>query len=259
MKKSTISAVIITKDEELNIENCLKAVERADEIIIVDSNSRDRTVEIARKYTAKIYEIEWRGFAAQKDYGFQKANSDWILSIDADEIVSGELWQEITQAVSADDYNGYYIPRLTKFLDKWIKYCGWYPGYVLRLLRKGSGRIVLKQVHEYIEVNGKVGYLKNPLMHISYRTIKEYLDRLNLYTDLSVKDIDEKNKLSKNIQKVSKKNLLLRPLKIFWKMFFKQKGFKDGMHGFILCVFSAFSEFITFVKYRENYLLKKEN
>jgi len=160
---SRLSVVILTHNEEKNIEECLHSVEWADEIVLVDTHSQDRTVEIARKWTQKIYEKKWEGFGPLKNFGIEKATGDWILSLDADERVSDELKMEIQKVVFQDQNNSiqaYSFPRLAYFLGRPIRTGGWYPGYVLRLFRRGKATFNHSLVHESLEVKGGVGSLQ---------------------------------------------------------------------------------------------------
>ena len=174
------------------------------------------------------------------------------MSIDADERVSEELQKEIKETLKDNkEYNGFYFPYNTYFLDKWIKHCGYYPDYHLRLFRKDKGKMEKTEIHESISVTGKIGYLKNPIIHYSYRSISQYLEKFNQYTTLAAQEI-------KNIK--TRKQLVwlmfIKPLKTFKKMYIKQKGYKDGIEGFILSISFSFYYFFIYAKYWE--LLKKD-
>ena len=149
-----LSVVIITLNEEAKIKDCLESVAWADEIVLVDSFSKDNTVEIARNYTDKIYQREFAGFGDQKNFALSKASGDWILAIDADERVTSELQEEIKRTLSNPGANGYYMRVKSYFADKWIKHCGWWPDYHLRLFRRDYGRFSDRLVHEGIQVDG---------------------------------------------------------------------------------------------------------
>ena len=162
-----ICGLVICKNEEKNIEACLKSILWCDEIVVADSFSSDNTLNIAKRYTDKIYQNEWKGFAAQRKFALSKAGSEWILSLDADERCTPELESEIRSVLSADNVSeeGFEIPRKSFFLGKWIKHCGWYPDHQLRLFRKDSGYVKERLVHEGYEVNGKIGKLRNDILH----------------------------------------------------------------------------------------------
>jgi glycosyltransferase involved in cell wall biosynthesis len=237
-----ISAIVITRNEEANIEECLKSVAWVDEIVVVDAMSTDRTCEIASGFTERVIRRSWEGFAAARRHAIQAAQSDWILSIDADERVTPELRAEIESRLIGPEHDGYRIPRRAYFLGRWIKHCGWYPGYVIRLFKKDRARVTEKLVHEGIRVEGNVGTLENHLLHYTYRTVEAYFDRFNRYTSLAARESHLKGK------KACVADILLRPVAQFFKMYFIKLGMLDGIQGFILCVFSAYYVFTKYVK-----------
>ena len=155
-----VSVVIVTKNEEINIEDALRSVADAQDIIVVDSFSTDRTVEICRTYTDKVFQHEWEGFAKQKQRAVDYAEGPWVLILDADERVTPELKSELVDAISGSDCSGFYMPRENYFIGKRIRYSGWWPDYTLRLFLKDSGCFELREVHEKVVVEGKTGYLK---------------------------------------------------------------------------------------------------
>jgi glycosyltransferase involved in cell wall biosynthesis len=253
MNKANLSVVILAHNEERNIEECIRTVEWADEIIVVDAESSDRTVELARKWTDKVYEKEWLGFGPLKNFGIEKATGEWVLSLDADERVTEDLKREIQKIVSqnnATPLNGYYFPRLAFFLGRPIRTGGWYPGYVLRLFRREKGRFNHALVHEALEVDGEVGYLKSDLLHYSYLLLHQYLEKFQQYTSLSALELKKKGKSFKL------RYLLLRPSYFFFRMYVLKRGFLDGAHGFILAALSAFSVFVKYAKLWEIEKLK---
>ncbi|MGZ5008247.1 MAG: glycosyltransferase family 2 protein, partial [Methylobacter sp.] len=152
-----LSAVIITKNEAGHIARCLESISWADEIIVLDSGSEDDTVAICRRYTDKVYQTDWPGFGIQKQRAVDKAGGDWILSIDADEVVSPELRLEIENALRQERYNGYEIPRLSSYCGRQMRHGGWWPDHVLRLFRRDCGRFTDAVVHERIIVQGEIG------------------------------------------------------------------------------------------------------
>jgi len=185
----TISAVIITKNEERNIERCITSVRWADEVIVVDSGSTDATAAISARLGARVIVKSWEGFAAQKEFAAAQASSDWVLSLDADEEVTPELRAEIQAMLSASREpaaDGYRMPRKSFFLGTWIRHGGWYPGYQMRLFRRSAAFMNHRPVHEGFEVRGAVGTLDAPLNHYTYDTIRQYLDKMNDYTSLDV-------------------------------------------------------------------------
>ena len=251
MKNLCISVCIITRDEEDNIAECLESVKWADEIIVLDSFSHDKTVEISKRYTDKVFQSEWQGYSKSKNLCIEKASCEWILNIDADERVSEELKDEIIKELAAPNSDGYYIPRENYFLGRWIRHCGWYPDYNLRLFRKDNGRFRERAVHESVDLNGKAGYLKGHLKHYTYKTIKDYIDRLNLYTTLSVEEL-LKDKFKSPLTLMGRIrlicNLIFSPGFTFIKMFFLRLGFLDGAYGFIISYLYAFYTFVKYAK-----------
>jgi glycosyltransferase involved in cell wall biosynthesis len=241
-----ISVVIITKNEEKNITRCLESVKWADEIVIIDSQSEDKTLEIAAQYNAKIYSPLWRGYGPAKKEGVNKTSNDWIFSIDADEEVSDRLRDEIISVLSNHDNKtfGYYVPRLTNFLGRWIKHSGWYPDYVLRLFNKQYGNFNDAVIHEGVQINGPKAYLKSDLLHHCYPDLDEYFRKFNLYTTVGAEELFKKGKKSGFI------NICLRPIAAFIKQYIVKLGFLDGMEGFLVCYFSAKAVMVKYAKLR---------
>ncbi len=239
-----ISVIIITHNEEENISPCLESVAWADDLVVVDAQSRDRTAELARKYTSSVYTVAWAGFSETKQFAVDKARNDWILWLDADERVTPELAVEIQAVICGEGKPvvAYEIARKAFFLGKWIKHSGWYPGYVKRLFRKQSARFSSMRVHEQLEINGEVGRLKSHLIHYTDRTLYHYFLKFNSYTTLAAMDMDQTGK------KASIIDLILRPPFMFFKMFLLRRGFLDGMHGLVLSLLSASYVFAKYAK-----------
>jgi glycosyltransferase involved in cell wall biosynthesis len=237
-----ISVVIATRNEENNIEDALKSVSDASEIIVVDSFSTDRTVEICKKYTDIIHQHEWQGFACQKQMAVDYAVGPWVLILDADERVTPALKTEIVNKLSKEGYNGFYIPRENYFIGKWIKHSGWWPDYTLRLFMKNKGRLEQREVHEKVVVEGNTGYLKNPLKHYTYRSVSDFAERMDRYSSLAAKEIE------KNSGKAGIYSLTVKPTATFVKMYFLRRGFLDGIHGIMLAVLYSFYTFLKYAK-----------
>jgi glycosyltransferase involved in cell wall biosynthesis len=238
-----LSATVITHNEENNIRRCLSSVDWADEIVVVDSGSTDDTKKIASELTQKIFDIKWEGFGKAKDFARDKASHQWILSLDADEMITEDLRKEIQKAIESEEaFDGYYIPRKSNFLGKWIRHGGWYPDHVLRLFKKDKAKFKHSVVHEKVEVKGKTGYLRNHLLHYTDPNLDHYLGKLNKYTSLSAEELLRKGK------RATFMDIVLRPLMGFFKMYFAKRGFLDGLHGLILAVSSAFHVFSKYVK-----------
>jgi len=247
---ASISVLIITLNEEKNIRRCLEGVKWADEIILVDSESSDQTVEIAKEYTEKVYIRKWEGFAAAKNYGLQHINSDWLFWLDADEEAPPELHHEIVSTLKNSNVDGYLIPRKANFLGKWIKHSGWYPGHVLRLIKKDFANFQDKKVHEFLAVPDKVEKLKSPILHYTDPNITHYFKKLNKYTTLAAEELFNQNKHFRLI------DLLIRPLHLSFKMYILKVGFLDGFQGFVLALCSGF---YVFVKYAKLWELQRQN
>ncbi|MGB2698388.1 MAG: glycosyltransferase family 2 protein [Candidatus Zixiibacteriota bacterium] len=248
---SKISAIVIVYNEEKNIRRCLESLTWADEIVVVDSYSQDRTKEIASSFTDKIFDVKWEGFGKKKEFAREKASCDWILSIDADEVVSDKLKREIKAIIETNEApGGYYIPRLSNFLGKWIRHGGWYPDYVLRLFKKSQARFDLSLVHEKLILDGKAGFLKNELLHYTDPDIHHYLLKLDKYTTLGAERLFQESKGTSIF------DLILRPPAIFLKMFILKFGFLDGWHG---CLLAGLSSFHVFVKYAKLWHLRKSH
>jgi len=241
-----LSAILITKNEEANIERCLRSVSWVDEIIVVDSRSTDRTVEIARDFGAKVFTPEWKGFGPTKQYALEQAGGEWILSIDADEEVSFTLKNEIQQLLESDPpFDGYAVPRKTQFLGKWILHSGWYPDYVLRLFKKDSGCFTEALVHEQIEISGPTGRLHNSLLHYSYPTLENYIRKLDQYSTLGAQEL---LKAGKNFHA---HHLVIKPPVKFFQKFVMQKGWRDGWEGFLIAHLSATGILLRYAKLRQ--------
>lgn len=240
---SRISSIIITHNESENIRSCLTSVNWADEIVVVDSESTDDTKRITSEFTDRIYDLRWEGFGPAKEFARSKATGDWILSVDADEVVSDKLREEIQTIIQSENpLDGYYIPRRSNFLGRWITHGGWYPDHVLRLFRRTKGRFTDRLVHEEAQVSGKKGFLRNHLLHHTDPDFDHYLNKLNHYTSLDARQLLREGKKAKPT------DILLRPPAAFLKMYFLKKGFLDGKQGFILASSSAFHVFSKYVK-----------
>ena len=241
----SLSVVVITKDEENNIERCLKSVDWADEIIVVDSDSTDRTVELARQQRARVFKTQWKGYGPAKREAVNHAAGEWVFSIDADEEVTPELAMEIREVLSnADDIAGFYIKRRTNFLGRWIYHCGWYPDPVLRLFRKSQGNFNEAIIHEKVELQGRIDYLKEELLHYSYPNLESYLHRFNRYTTMGAQVAFEKGR------RVRWFDLVMRPPISFITHFVSRQGFRDGMEGFMISVLSAVAVLVKYAKLR---------
>lgn len=239
-----LSAVIITYNEGDRLEECLKSVSFCDEVIVVDSGSTDSTVELAKKYTEKVFHHEWEGYSKQKKYAVELAQNPWVLLVDADERVSPELSYEIQLLREEDGINGYYIKRELYFMGRKLRYGGAGSDWVLRLFKKDDYRISDSDVHEIIEVGGKTAKLKGTIQHYSYRNLSDYFNRFNRYTSLGAVA-----RYKKGI-----KPSFVQNFRVFYEFiarYFIRAGFLDGYPGFVYAMVSSFYAWMKYAKLKE--------
>lgn len=255
--KARITACLITRNEEKNVRDCLESLRFVSEIVVIDSFSTDKTPDICREYTDKVFQTDWQGFSATKNLCVDQASNEWVLVIDADERVTPELRAEILDL--KEDADGFSVPRQNYFLGKWIRHCGWYPDYTLRLFRKNLGRFKDRAVHEAVSLEGKALHLKNPLIHYTYVDLAGYVTRLNRYSTLAAEqmraDIPDGAPVSFPRRAKLIADIILRAPFSFVKMYLFQLGFLDGAHGFLLAAHHSFYVLAKYAKLWE--LLKK--
>ena len=253
-KIDKISSIIIAKNEENNIKRCIESqLNCIDEIVLlVDESSTDKTFEIASSYEKVICKkTKWKGFAETKKEAIALTSYNWIFWIDADEEITPELCEEFQSMKQSESrFSAYKVSRRAFFLNKWIKHSGWYPDYVTRFFNKIYASFDDSKVHEGLIVDGSVGQLKNDLNHYTDPSIKHYFEKFNNYTTLAAEDLNNKGRI------VNVSDILIRPAFKFIKMYFFQLGFLDGLHGFILAVFSSA---YVFTKYCKLWELNKKN
>jgi glycosyltransferase involved in cell wall biosynthesis len=235
-----ISVIIIAKNEEVNIEDCLKSAQWADEIIVVDAESDDRTVEIAKKYTDKVFVHKWEGYAKQKRFALSLTANEWILSIDADERITPELKQEI-EGKTYGSTDAFKIRRKNYFLGKHITGCGWDNDYQLRLFKKSLADVTDKLVHESFFVKGKVEKLNGRMLHYPYRNLRDAFIKINNYSTLEAQQ-KYKNK------HVTPVDFIIHPVSAFLQHFILRKGFKDGKYGLMVSLLHAMTNLQTYMK-----------
>lgn len=254
----TVSVVLSVRNEELKIERTLAAIQWADEIIIVDNESTDKTVSFARQYGAKVIRGENNPMLnVSKNIGFMKAKSDWILSLDGDEVIPPELAREIKEKVLSPQSSvrlpagqvvspqivGYWIPRKNILFGKWIQYGLWWPDKQLRLFKRGMGSFPCKHVHEYLSIDGPTAELTVPMVHYNYETVTQFIRKMDeIYT------VSEVESLVASGHRVVWYDAIRFPMSDFVKTYFAQGGHKDGLHGLVLSMLQAFYSFIVFVK-----------
>ncbi len=248
---ATLSVVLATFNEEKNLSDCLDSIkDLADEIVIVDGGSTDKTVEIARNYGAKVKVTDNPPiFHINKQKAIDMASKDWILQLDADERVTPELKKEILSTLNFQlpTVNGYWIPRKNWFLGRFLMKGGQYPDYTLRLYRRGKGKLPQKSVHEQAVVEGKTDYLKNPLIHIADPNFSRYLSRFNRYTNLMASELHDKKIGYNPIMAI--KYMLILPFWWFFLSYVRHKGFMDSWQGFVFSFFSSLRFLVGYIKY----------
>ncbi len=248
----TLSAIVITYNEEENIAECLESVKWADEIIVLDSGSIDKTIEISKQYTQNITDTGKISYGQKRNIGIESAKGEWILWLDADERISAELKEEILGAINSDGNESvaFLINRKSFFINRFIRHCGWYPDYTLRLFRKSASiRFNEAKVHEKIVYEGKKSRLISDILHYTDRNFEHYLNKLNNYSGLSAAGLFESGK------KASLADIIFRPVFTFFKMYFLQFGILDGYMGLTLCALSGFH---VFAKYSKLYFMAQE-
>ena len=229
----TLSVAIITRNEEENLPRTLASVRWADEIVIVDSASTDRTPDIARDFGAKFFIEEWKGFAAQKNSAITKCTSDWILALDADEEVSAQLAQEIRALLSGlPQHLAYFLPRRNFFLGRWLRHGGYYPDPKLRLFRRGTAQFEERAVHETIRQTGPAGHMRGDLLHHAYPTLDAYIEHMNRYSTLGAALAIARGKTSRSWPGFLW-NVLIVPIATFKYNYFLRLGFLDGRAGLL--------------------------
>lgn len=239
MKK--LSVTIITRNEEKNIARCLESVKWADEIIVIDTHSTDRTEDICRQFTNHVFCEHWQGYGKQKNLCAARASHNWILNMDSDEEITPEGAEEIRAVLQGEPiFPVYHFPRKNFFAQRWVRHGGWYPDRISRLYDKERVSFSESRVHEKLVPDSHAGSLKTPILHYSYSGMEDYIKRQNLYSTLYAQE-----KISMGFR-VGWSHLLFRPVMAFFKSYFLKQGFREGFLGFFLaCAFA----FYTFLKY----------
>ncbi|MGQ9921336.1 MAG: glycosyltransferase family 2 protein [Desulfobacca sp.] len=241
-----LAVTVITLNEEENIVPCLESARWADEIVVLDSGSSDRTVALARQFTDQVYTVAWEGFGKTKNRALDAATMPWIFVLDADERLTPQLRQEIEGILRADGpLDGYRVPRRNFFCGRWIKHLGWYPDYSIRLFRKDKGRFVEREVHESVQVQGRVGTLRQPLLHYTYNSLSDFVQRLDRYSTLAARELVKQGK------KPLCGELVWRPFLTFLKLYVLQRGFLDGRDGYTLAFLYSTYTLVKYAKARE--------
>ena len=250
MSKPSISVTLITLNEEQNIVRALKSVAWADDVVVVDSGSTDRTLELAQAQGARVFKNTWKGYGQQKNFAQAQARHDWVLNIDADEEVPKALAEEIQKSVSAAEAQpgavyGFFVPRLTWYLGRWIRHGGWYPNYLVRLAHRKHAQWSEPHVHEALCVQGPTQKLTQPLHHYAFESISDQVLTNLKYSRQGHFDLVQKG------LKPCLLRLILKPIGKFIETYFIKKGFLDGYPGFIISVNAAHSMFLKYAYFFE--------
>jgi glycosyltransferase involved in cell wall biosynthesis len=229
-----VTATLITFNEAANIQAALESLSWADEIIVVDSESTDETVAVARRFTDKVIVRPWPGYVAQKNFAADQASHDWIFSLDADERVTPDLAREVAAVLgSTPTAAGYRVPRVTFHLGRWIRSTDWYPDYQLRLYDRRGARWAGRYVHESVKAEGRVEDLRGELQHFAYRDLSHHLQTLDRYTTLAAKEMFEDGRRAGAL------HLMAHPPAAFLRNYILRGGFRDGVAGLIVSAMNA--------------------
>ena len=239
-----VSAVLVCFDEEENVERCLQSLAWADEIIVVDSFSQDRTVELSRKYTNKIFQREWSGMVQQRAYAVSLAQNEWVFAIDADEVVTETLRDDVLTRLSEGkkQKNGYYVKRHSYYMGRWINHGGWYPDFKLRLFRKDKAYVGGENPHDKCFVQGRTAKLKGEMIHYPYKNISRQLRTIDTYSDI-VSERFFKEKPAFPLVK-----MFVKPPVKFLETYIYKLGFLDGLPGFVISILSSYYVFMKYAK-----------
>jgi glycosyltransferase involved in cell wall biosynthesis len=240
-----ISATIITLNEERNLPRAIESLRCCDEILVVDSGSNDRTVEIARDHGARAIQSEWRGYAGQKNYASEHAEYDWILSIDADEALSEDLEAEIWQIKkNGPQFDAYSFPRLTQYLGKWIRHSGWHPDRKIRLFDRRKAKWVGDYVHESVVAESRAGELTGNLLHYTCSSLSEHLRSMDRYTTLAAEELVARGR------RPGTWRLVVYPAWEFLNIYFMHSGYRDGVEGLTIAYMASLYTFLKYAKAR---------
>jgi glycosyltransferase involved in cell wall biosynthesis len=238
-----LSVTVITLNEAHRLRRCLESIAWADELVVVDAESQDKTVQVAREFTDRVVVRPWAGFAAQKNFALDQCTGEWILSLDADEEAAPELRAEImTTIAGARACDGYAVRRRNIFLDRWIRHGGLYPDWQVRLFRRGRGRFEARAVHESVSVAGSLGRLSGHLVHRSYEGVSDFVERANRYSSLAAEQMIREGR------RVRAGELVAKPLGRFLSMYLLRRGVLDGRRGLLLASLYAYYVFMRSAK-----------
>ncbi|MEI6631444.1 MAG: glycosyltransferase family 2 protein [bacterium] len=252
-EKFPLSIVVLTKNEEARITQCLDSARWADEIIVVDDESTDRTVEIVKRYTDKVFFRKMDVEGRHRNWAYAKAKNTWVFSLDADEIITPELQDEIRRTLKSErQENGFTVPRRNYIGDYWVKYAGWYPSPQLKLFKRDKFRYEEVAVHPRAFMDDPCGHLACDLIHYSYRNLEDFLGKLNNQTTR------EAEKWFNQHKPMRLGRFIWRSVDRFTRTYIGRKGYKDGFLGFMVAFFAGFYQIMSYLKYRELVMRKEE-
>lgn len=240
-----LSVVVLTKNEESCIASCLDSVKWADEIIVVDDESADKTIEIVKRYNAKVFHRKMDVEGKHRNWAYAQAKNSWVLSLDADETVTPELKVEIEAAIGTDAFTAYDIPLRNFISNYWVRYGGWYPASKVRLFKKDKFRYEESEVHPRAFIDGSCGHLKSDIIHRGYPDLEHFLNSVNRQSTL------EAVKWIKTGRKMTLLWAAWRAVDRFFRRYIRKKAYKDGMYGFIIAYFDTLYQILSYVKFRE--------
>jgi len=240
-----LSVVVLTKNEESCIAECLESVKWANEIIVVDDESTDKTVEIVKKYTTKIFHRKMDIEGKHRNWAYEQAANLWVLSLDADEKVTPELKSEIEETLKSPEFIAFDIPLRNYISNYWVKYGGWYPASKVRLFRKDKFKYEEAEVHPRIILDGKCGHLKSDIIHKGYPDLEHFMNSVNRQSTLEAK------KWINTGRKMTLLWITWRTVDRFFRRYFGKKGYKDGMYGFVIAYFDSLYQILSYVKFIE--------
>jgi hypothetical protein len=238
-----LTVVILTKNEEKNIAECIESVSWADEVLVLDGGSTDKTVDIAKGLGCRVVERPFRGFADQRNAALDLVENEWVFFIDADERVTPELASEVRRVICEGGKEGWWVPRHNYIFGRLTLHAGWYPDYQLRIMKRGKAHYdPTREVHEIVILEGESGYLENPLIHYNYDSLSQFVKRQDFYTDY------EAEILFKQGIRPKPHNFILQPLRHFSWRYFTLKGYKDGLHGLLLSLLMAYYNLVMYIR-----------
>ena len=242
MNKATLTVIIAAKNEGHQIRACVDSVSFADEILVLDSGSSDDTAAQAQSAGATVHNTDWTGYGPQQQRGINLATSEWVLSLDADELVTDPLRQEILEAISQAKFDGYRLPRHSSFCGVFIEHSGWRPDYTLRLVRRQLAGFTDHFLHAHMTVSGEVGDLQSPIIHYSYKNLDDVLEKLNRYSRGAAQDLQVKGGTS------TLTKAFMKGLWSFIRTYFLKQGFRDGRMGLVLAIYNSHTTFYKYLR-----------